>query len=51
MHVEPTAEDLRTRVRFPPPPPNKQATLRVAFCLVAMAWNHVACCLEPSEML
>ena len=31
MHVEPKAEDLRTRVRLPPPPPNKKATLAVAF--------------------
>jgi len=30
-YVELAVEDLRTRVRFPPPPPNKNATLAVAF--------------------
>jgi len=33
MHVEPKAEDLRTRVRLPPPPPIKKATLAVAFLI------------------
>jgi len=30
-YVELSVEDLWTRVRFPPPPPNTKATLAVAF--------------------
>jgi hypothetical protein len=36
MHVEPKAEDLRTRVQFPPPPPYN--------LLIYQVKNHHRCC-------
>ena len=51
-HVEPMAEDLRTRVRFPPPPPlqTKQATLAVAFLSVKAVWMRTRVKWFDSEM-
>jgi len=46
------AEDLRTRVRFPPPPPlqTKQATLAVAFLFVKAVWMRTRVKWFDSEM-